>query len=157
MYLATFLCFNFHGLKCLIVQPYFSILDPDLHTAERLIWTCPFLFTASEYRRFWPVFQSITSWPKSAPSHPVIIPGETYIIWQWNLRRMPLERLSQNHQRALILFKRFSCSLYILCRKENGLMTKAGCLWALHLGNLYHDLSDPRVYLHLTEWQLSWG
>jgi len=27
------------------VNPFFSILDPELHTPEKLIWTCPFLFT----------------------------------------------------------------------------------------------------------------
>ncbi|KAG6818171.1 hypothetical protein H0H87_000076 [Tephrocybe sp. NHM501043] len=27
------------------VNPFFSILDPELHTPENLIWTCPFLFT----------------------------------------------------------------------------------------------------------------
>lgn len=27
-------------------MPHFSILDPELHTPERLIWACPFLFTA---------------------------------------------------------------------------------------------------------------
>ncbi|KAJ4488126.1 fungal-specific transcription factor domain-containing protein [Lentinula aciculospora] len=29
-----------------IIQPFFSILDPELHTPQKLIWTCPFLFTA---------------------------------------------------------------------------------------------------------------
>ncbi|TRM57554.1 fungal-specific transcription factor domain-containing protein [Schizophyllum amplum] len=27
------------------INPYFSILDPELHTPGNLIWTCPFLFT----------------------------------------------------------------------------------------------------------------
>ncbi|KAF9532237.1 hypothetical protein CPB83DRAFT_807430 [Crepidotus variabilis] len=27
------------------IDPYFSILDKDYHTAPRLLWTCPFLFT----------------------------------------------------------------------------------------------------------------
>ncbi|KAJ3573975.1 hypothetical protein NP233_g2078 [Leucocoprinus birnbaumii] len=27
------------------IDPFFSILDPELHTAEKLIWSCPFLFT----------------------------------------------------------------------------------------------------------------
>lgn len=27
------------------INPFFSILDPELHTAENLIWSCPFLFT----------------------------------------------------------------------------------------------------------------
>ncbi|GLB37436.1 putative GAL4-like Zn(II)2Cys6 (or C6 zinc) binuclear cluster DNA-binding domain [Lyophyllum shimeji] len=27
------------------VNPFFSILDPELHIPEKLIWTCPFLFT----------------------------------------------------------------------------------------------------------------
>ncbi|KAF9457171.1 fungal-specific transcription factor domain-containing protein [Collybia nuda] len=27
------------------INPYFSILDPEMHTPSKLIWTCPFLFT----------------------------------------------------------------------------------------------------------------
>ncbi|KAJ3726150.1 fungal-specific transcription factor domain-containing protein [Lentinula raphanica] len=27
------------------INPFFSILDPELHTPQKLIWTCPFLFT----------------------------------------------------------------------------------------------------------------
>ncbi|KAJ4480604.1 fungal-specific transcription factor domain-containing protein [Lentinula edodes] len=27
------------------INPFFSILDPELHTPQNLIWTCPFLFT----------------------------------------------------------------------------------------------------------------
>ncbi|KAF9453200.1 hypothetical protein P691DRAFT_801540 [Macrolepiota fuliginosa MF-IS2] len=27
------------------INPFFSVLDPELHTAENLIWCCPFLFT----------------------------------------------------------------------------------------------------------------
>ncbi|THH20668.1 hypothetical protein EW146_g709 [Bondarzewia mesenterica] len=28
-----------------LLQPFFSLLDPELHTPSRLIWSCPFLFT----------------------------------------------------------------------------------------------------------------
>lgn len=31
-------------------QPFFSLLDDQLHTASNLIWTSPFLFTVSAYR-----------------------------------------------------------------------------------------------------------
>jgi hypothetical protein len=50
-------------------------------------------------------------------------------------------RLSQNHRRALILFKLFYYLQSILCRKENGLTTEVGCLWVLHLGEYFRDRS----------------
>lgn len=35
-------------------QPYFSILDEDLHTPKHLIWSSPFLFTVSKWSfRIW--------------------------------------------------------------------------------------------------------
>ncbi|KIM80774.1 hypothetical protein PILCRDRAFT_822045 [Piloderma croceum F 1598] len=37
--------FNLFSIFFDRVNPFFSILDPDLHTPERLIWTSPFLFT----------------------------------------------------------------------------------------------------------------
>jgi len=30
------------------INPFFSILDEELHTPKKLIWTCPFLFTVSK-------------------------------------------------------------------------------------------------------------